>query len=154
MSNAFGWVTPKGIKPDSGIWTAICGFPPVEAFLWQEKLLMAARLKLANHKAGRIFRNLVESDCGSFETDVLIAIDEWSLSNLWSKLNKITILQFKRKVHRLAKKCWPRKVPKNGRLSWLYYHNHMVYSGNVPSWADWIWPDSAKYKLGKFQAHF
>ena len=44
-------------------------------------------------------------------------------------------------------------MPKNCRLSWLF-HNHRVYSGNVPSWADWVWPDSAKYKLGKFQAHF
>ena len=153
MSNCFGWSTPKGVKINPGIWAAICGFPPVDAFLRQEKLLMAARLKLADHKAGRIFRELLKSEGGSFQNDVLVAIDEWLLSNLWKKLSGITILKFKRQVRTLAKKCWPLNLPQTGRYSWLY-HNHRVYSGNVPRWADWNWPGEAKYKIGKFKTHF
>ena len=36
-----------------------------------------------------------------------------------------------------------------GTLSWLYV-NHQSYSGNVPSWANWMWPkgeDGAMFKL-------
>ena len=40
---------------------------------------------------------------------------------------------------------WP------GNLSWLY-HNHRVFSGNVPMWADWEWPKSKDVDV--FKLHF
>jgi len=153
LCNAFGWATPKGVKPLSGIWGVICGFPPVRAFLRQEKLKLAARLKVACHQAGNIFRYMLEIDNGSFEADTLVAVDEWLLTKQWSTLNVNTVLTFKRKVERIAKKCWPQDLPKDGLLAWLY-HNHSVYSGNVPSWANWSWPDSGRYRMGDFQVHF
>ena len=153
LSNAFGWSKPKGAKPHSGIWSVICGFPPVHAFLRQEKLKLAARLKVACHRAGNIFRNMLELDKGSFETDTLVAVNEWLLYKHWNSLNLNTLSAFRKKVERIAKKCWPMELPKDGLLGWLH-HNHSVYSGNVPSWADWSWPDSGKYRMGDFQSHF
>ena len=29
-----------------------------------------------------------------------------------------------------------------------------MYSGNVPSWASWEWPESTKWKMGRFECHF
>ena len=86
-----------------GIWSAICGFPPVECFLRQKKLLMAARLKVGEFKACRIFRGLFKSDRGSFENDVVKALSEWSLTSMWEELSKDNLLKFKRKVKRFAK---------------------------------------------------
>ena len=153
LCNAFGWTRPKAVKPLSGIWTVICGIPPVRAFLRQEKLKLAARLKVACHHAGNIFRYMLEMDNGSFEADTLVAVNEWLLTKQWSTLNENTLLAFKRKVERIAKKCWPVDLPNDGLLAWLY-HNHSVYSGNVPRWADWSWPDSGRYRMGNFQTHF
>ena len=132
-----------------GIWTAICGFPCVESFLSQEKILMAARLMVGDNKAGRIFRGLIKGDHGSFEGDVTKVLSSWSLENMWGQLSKDNILLFKLKVKRIAKKQWPRGLSKDGKLSWLY-HNHQCYSGNVPVWADWVWPKSkAQLKFGR-----
>ena len=55
----------------------------------------------------------------------------------------------KRKIRKIAKKCWPEGLKTTGMLTWLY-HNHQAYSGNVPYWADWNWPkdeDESKFKL-------
>ena len=134
-----------------GIWTAICGFPPVESFLRQEKLLMAARLVVGEYKAARMFRGLFKDDHGSFENDVTNALCEWSLANIWKDLSKDNLLKFKHKVKSLAKKQWPSSLGKVGQLRWLY-HNHQCYSGNVPGWADWVWPK--KKTSQEFEHHF
>ena len=127
------------------------GFPPVESFLRQEKLLLAARLLIGKFKACRIFRGLLKDDHGSFETDVVKAVSDWSLQNRWLNLSEDNITQFKRKVKRLAKSHWPHGLSKSGQLGWLY-HNHRVFSGNVPGWADWNWPQNKKLKV--FESHF
>ena len=62
-----------------------------------------------------------------------------------------TLSAFKTKVAKVAKKCWPKELPMNGNLRWLY-HNHNAYSGNVPMWADWVWPKGKD--MDKFQIHF
>ena len=134
-----------------GLWTAIMGFPPAQCFLRQEKLLMAARLLVGNYKAARIFRGLLKDDPGYFESDVLKAISDWSLENMWKNISIDNIHQFKVKVRRVAKSHWPRGLGKSGHLSWLF-HNHRVYSGNVPAWADWIWPQSRALQI--FESHF
>ena len=82
-----------------------------------------------------------------------MAINEWRLTKQWNTLNVNTLLAFRRKIHRIAKKCWPRDLPKDGQLGWLY-HNYSVYSGNVPNWADWSWPETEKQTMGKVQTHF
>ena len=69
---------------------------------------------------------------------------------LKEELSKDNLLKFKRKVKRFAKKQWRSRLGKVGRLSWLY-HNHQCYSGNVPAWADWIWPK--KKALRGFERH-
>ena len=122
------------------------GFPPVESFLRQEKLLLAARLLIGKFKACRIFRGLLKDDHGSFETDVVKAVSDWSLQNRWLNLSEDNITQFKRKVKRLAKSHWPYDLSKSGQLGWLY-HNHRVFSGNVPGWADWNWPQNKKQSV-------
>ena len=129
----------------------ICGFPPVESFLRLEKLLMAARLMVGEHKVCRIFRGLIKDDPGSFESDVFIALSEWSLMDKWKALSKVTLPQFQRKLKRVAKKHWPRGLSKIGNMGWLF-HNHQCYSGNVPMWADWSWPKSKTSR--KFERHF
>ena len=146
---AFGWRIPKGTKIELGIWFPICGFPPVKAYLRQLKLEMATRLKVADNKAGRIFRGLFSSDRGSFESDVRKSLQEWLLIRLWSDLSDTTVTECKRKIRRIAKKCWPEGLQTAGTFRWLY-HNHQAYSGNVPLWADWNWPkseDESKFKL-------
>ena len=60
----------EGLKVRPGVWFIICGFPPVFALLRRTKLEMAARLKLVDNKAGRIFRSLYMSEGGSFESYV------------------------------------------------------------------------------------
>ena len=135
----FGWNVPKRFKLRSGIWPVICGFPTVSALLRKLKLDMGARLKVADNRAGRIFRCLYSEDKGSFEDGVYLALKEWLLLGLWESLNSDTIANFKRKVSRVSMKCWPKNLPMNGNLTWLH-HNHRAYSGNVPMWADWEWP--------------
>ena len=77
LRNACGWPTSKKVCPPLSIWLAICGFPPVLSFLRQLKLEMAARLKLADHKAGRVFRALSEEENGIFENDTKVAELQW-----------------------------------------------------------------------------
>ena len=62
-----------------------------------------------------------------------------------------TLTIFKKKVMRLSKKGWHRNLRTDGNLSWLY-HNHSVFSGNMPMWADWDWPKGKS--MEKFQTHF
>ena len=112
---------------------------------------MAARLKVANNRAGRIFRSLYESDKGSFENDVYLALKEWLLLGDWNSLSKDTLTSFKKKVSTISKKCWPKDLQKKDNLTWLY-HNHRVFSGNVPMWADWGWPQSKNMEV--FKLHF
>ena len=112
---------------------------------------MAARLKLANNRAGRIFRSLYKLDKGSFENDVDLALKDWLLFSLWNSLNKDTLTAFKRKVSKIAKKCWPKDLQMDGNLTWLF-HNHRVFSGNVPMWADWRWPQGSGENV--FKEHF
>ena len=151
LSNSCAFNLKPGCHLYPGVWAVICGFPPVESFLRQEKLLMAARLMVGEHKAGRIFRGLFKDDPGYFERDVVKALSEWSLLDKWEALSEVTLLQFKRKVKRVARRCWPRGLSKVGNMSWLY-HNHQCYSGNVPAWADWVWPTD---KLSpKYERHF
>ena len=147
----FGWTVPKKFKILPGVWSLVCGYPTVSALLRKLKLDMAARLKLGDHKAGRIFRNLYISDRGSFEEDVNIALDEWLLNGSWESLCLKTLTAFKRKVLRLSKKCWHRNLRTDGNLSWLY-HNHRVFSGNMPTWAEWVWPKGKG--MENFQTHF
>ena len=97
-----------------GIWTAICGFPCVESFLSQEKILMAARLMVGDNKAGRIFRGLIKGDHGSFEGDVTKVLSSWSLENMWGQLSKDNLLLLKLNVKRFAKKQWPMGLSKVG----------------------------------------
>ena len=122
----FGWSVPKRIKVLPGVWSMVCCYPTVFALLRQLKLEMAARLKVGDNKAGRIFRTLYLADRGSFEDGVHLALKEWLLLGQWDGLTLETLVAFKWKVRKVAKKCWPGSLPKNGNLSWLY-HNHMVY---------------------------
>ena len=153
LKQAVGWSFPKGTILLAGVWFAICGHPSVLGFLRQEKLLMAARLKIAQTKAGRIFRGLFGHDNGTFERDVSFAVKGWLLGKDWLNLDENNILEFKKKVKRRARKCWPHGLRRDGNLKWLY-HNHCVYSGNVPYWADWKWPDSDRWGECKFKQHF
>ena len=147
----FGWNVPKRFKVKPAIWHIICGFPSVFALLRKLKLEMAARLKLGYNRAGRIFRSLYGSDRGVFEWDVSVALEEWLLMGLWDSLDKKTAISFKRKVFRIAMKCWPKDLQMTGNLTWLY-HNHSAFSGNVPLWADWEWPESKDKNV--FITHF
>ena len=115
------------------------------------KLNMAARLKLGENRAGRMFRSLYNLDRGLFEKDVQMALKEWLLVRRWEGLAKENIQAFNRKVLKIAKMCWPGKLQMNGNLSWLY-HNHKAYSGNVPNWVDWHWPERGDTK--RFQKQF
>ena len=134
-----------------GVWFIVCGYPSVFALLRKLKLEMAARLKFADNKAGRIFRSLYMSDRGSFEKDIQLALNEWLLLGLWDRLDTESLVCFKRKVLKVSMKCWPQDLQMNGNLTWLY-HNHTVFSGNVPMWADWDWPNGKD--MEKFQTHF
>ena len=49
-------------------------------------------------------------------------------------------------------KCWPDNLQKTRNLSWLY-HNHRVFSGNVPMWADWEWPESKDIEVCKLHLY-
>ena len=117
FERAFGRTIPEGMKLRPGIWFAICGFPPVQAFLRQEKLSMAARLKVGRNKAGKIFQGLYGLDNGTLEKNVMTGIDEWLLRAPWDRLNPQTLLFFKKKVKRIAKKHWPYNVSKDGMYS-------------------------------------
>ena len=79
-------------------------------------------------------------------------IDEWGLRGSWDRLNSRTVLIFKKKVKRIAKKYWPYNVPKDGMYSWIY-HNHQFFSGNVPAWADWQWPCIENDEIGRYKMH-
>ena len=114
---------------------------------------MAARLKIANTKAGRIFRGLFGYDNGTFERDVLCAVEEWLLKKNWQNLEEDTMVEFRKKVKSRARRCWPHDLLRDGNFKWLY-HNHCVYSGNVPYWADWKWPDSDRWKEGNLSNIF
>ena len=116
----------------------------------QLKLELAARLKLADHKAGRVFRALSKGENGTFENDKRVAVKEWLLVKRWSHLNDKTLLALKRKVPRLV---WPHNIPRDGWHKWLY-HNHSSYSGNVLAWTSWKWPKSTIWKMGRFECHF
>ena len=129
----------------------ICGFPAVFALLRKLKLDLAARLKVGANRAGRIFRDLYISDRGSFENDVHQALEEWLLRGLWDSLNDKTLPNFKRKVMKISKKCWPRNLQIKDNLAWLY-HNHKAFSGNLPLWADWEWPRGKGMTV--FKLHF
>ena len=135
LCSTFGWSVPKRFQMHPDIWFIICRFPTVFALLRKLKLGLAARLKLGDHKAGRIFRSLYTSDKGSFEKDVHQALQEWLLLGLWDSLSKETLSDFNKKVMKISKKCWPQDLPMTGDLTWLY-HNHKAFSGNVPMWAD------------------
>ena len=62
------------------------------------KIKLGARLKLADHKAGRIFRALTKGVKGVFENDVSVAVEEWLLRKLWECLDKKRVVSFNRKV--------------------------------------------------------
>ena len=94
LCSTFGWNVPKKFRVHPGIWSMICGFPNVPALLTKFKLEMAARLKVGNNRAGRIFRSLYKSDRGSFENDVHLALKEWMLLGLWNSLSKDTLIYF------------------------------------------------------------
>ena len=70
---------------------------------------------------------------------------------LWDSLDKKTLTNFEKKVLRISRKCWPKDLQMTGNLTWLY-HNHSVFSGNVPLWADWEWPMSKDRNV--FITHF
>ena len=105
-----------------------------------------------DNRAGKIFRNLYKSDRGFFERDVHQVLDEWLLTGLWDSLNDKNLSAFKRKVMKISMKCWPEDLQKTGNLSWLY-HNHRVFSGNVPMWADWEWPESKDIEVYKLHLY-
>ena len=113
-------------------WFAVCGFPPVLSFLRKLKLEFAASLKIAEHRAGIIFKELLEEKKGVLVTDATTAVEEWLLGKLWGNLSDKTLFDFKKKVRKLAKRNWPHGLPRKGCHEWLY-HNHSVYSGNVPA---------------------
>ena len=85
----FGWSVPKGLRVQPGVWFIVCGFSTVFALLRKLKLEMAARLKVGDNKAGKIFRSLYMSDRGSFERDVHSALNEWLLLWLWGTLDNL-----------------------------------------------------------------
>ena len=153
LENACGWHLPKVIYLPPATWFAVCGFPPVLSFLRKLKLEFAARLKLAEHRAGIIFKVLLEEKKGVLVTDATTAVEEWLLGKLWGNLSDNTLFGFKKKVRKLAKRNWPHGLPREGCHKWLY-HNHSVYSGNVPAWANWEWPGSTNWKMGRFECHF
>ena len=80
---SFGWSVPKRFKVQPSIWFVVCGFPCVFALLRKLKLDLAARLKICDNRAGKIFRNLYMSDRGFFEEDIHQALDEWLLTGFW-----------------------------------------------------------------------
>ena len=147
----FGCSVPKGIRVQPGVWFVVCGFTSVFALLRKLKLEMAAGLKVGDNKAGRIFRSLYRSNKGSFERDVHLALKDWLLLGLWDILDTKTLSTFKNKTLKISKKCWPQGLQRDGNLAWLY-HNHMVFSGNVPNWADWNWYNKRDKEL--FKLHF
>ena len=63
----------------------------------------------------------------------------------------MNVMNFKKKVKRVAKKQWPHDLAKTCQLSWLY-HNHRCYSGNMPVFANWIWPQGTSWE--KLKRHF
>ena len=79
------------------------------------------------------------------------ALKEWLLLWLWDTLDTKTLSTFKNKTLKVSKKCWPQGLQTGGNLAWLY-HNHMVFSGNVPKWADWNWCNKRDKDL--FKLHF
>ena len=147
----FGWSVPKGLRVRPGVWFIVCGFTTVFAMLRKLKLEMAARLKVGDNRAGKIFRSLYMSDRGLLERDVHSALKEWLLLGLWNTLDSSTLAPFKKKILKVSRKCWPQGLRTDGNLTWLY-HNHMVFSGNVPEWADWNWHIGKGMDL--FQSHF
>ena len=153
LENACGWQTPRTLRLSPSIWFPLCGFPPVLSFLRKMKLELAARLKLADHKAGRIFKSLLKGKKGVFETDTITAVEDWLLVKSWKKLDDKSLRSFRKKIQKLAKKKWPLDLPTTGSHKWLY-HNHSIFSGNVPAWASWDWPESSKWKMGRFECHF
>ena len=70
LCSTFGWSVPKRFNTQPAIWFAVCGFPSVFALLRKLKLELAARLKICDNRARKIFRNLYKSDRGFFERDV------------------------------------------------------------------------------------
>ena len=126
LSNICGWIIPSGVQISSGLWTVICGFTPVSSFLRQEKLLMAARLRVGDFKAARIFRGLLKSGGGSFERDVKKALTDWSLTNSWNEISKDNVQKFKKKVKRIAKKQWPRGASSSPAPSQRHQHGSNV----------------------------
>ena len=147
----FGWSVPKKYKVKPGIWCIVCGFLTAPALQRKLMLEMAARLKVSENRAGRIFRNLYGLDRGSFEIGVHIALKEWLLLGQWDSLSKDTLIKFQRKVLKVSRKCWPTNVQTNGNVTWLY-HNHIAFSGNVPMWADWDWPKGKNFDV--FRVHY
>ena len=151
LCSTFGWRVPKRFKIQPSIWFVVCGFPCISALLRKLKLDLAARLMIRNSRAGKIFRKLYVHDRGFFERDVHQAVDEWLLTGIWNSLSERTVYAFRRKVLKISLKCWPKDLTMTGNLSWLY-HNHSVFSGNVPKWADWEWPKSDDVEI--FKLHF
>ena len=142
---------PKRLRVQPGVWFIVCGFSTVFALLRKLKLEMAARLKVGDNTAGKIFRSLYMSDRVSFEKDVHLAMKDWLLLGLWDTLDTETLTTFKKKTLRVSTKCWPHGLQTDGNLTWLY-HNHITFSGNVPKWADWNWHCERYGDL--FQSHF
>ena len=67
---------------------------------------------MADHKAGRVLTALSKRDNGTFDNNTKVALEEWLLVKSWNHLNDKTLLGFKRKVRRLAKKNWPHGLPR------------------------------------------
>ena len=121
LENACGWHIPKAIYLPPATWFAVCGFPPVLSFLRKLKLEFAALLKLAEHRAGIIFKVLLKEKKGVLATDTISAIEEWKLVKLWRNLKEKTLIGFKKKIHKLAKQNWPHCLPRKGCHKWLYH---------------------------------
>ena len=82
----------------------------MKAYLRQLKLEMAMRLKVADNKAGRIFRCLYDSDGGTFENDVRKGIQEWLLSADWLYLSKKNITVFKKTIQEISKSAGRKSI--------------------------------------------
>ena len=118
-----------------GVWFVLCGFTSVFALLRKLELEMAARLKVGDNKAGRIFRSLYKSNKGSFERDVHLALKDWLILGLWDTLDTKTLSTFKNKTLKISKKCWPQGLQTGviwrGFIITIWFFRVMFRNGRI-----------------------
>ena len=118
-----------------GMWFIVCGFTTVFALLRKLKLEVAARLKVGDNRAGKIFWSLYMSDKGSFQRDAYSALKEWLLLRLWDTLDNSILAAFRKRILKVSRKCWPQRLRTDGNLAGsitiIWYFLVMFQSGRT-----------------------